>query len=299
MAGDVIGFVGLGHMGTPMAGRLLAAGHEVVVYDTRQEAVAALEAKGARGAASPAAVGAAADIVLCSLPTPPIVHQVVLGETGIAAGERVRMIVDLSTTGPGMAKTVAAALGEKNVAWVDAPVSGGIAGARNGSLAIMISCPEATRAAVEPLLQTFGKVFFCGEAPGSAQVVKLGNNMIAAGVILLSAEALAMGVKAGIDPAVMCEIINASSGRNSATQDKFPRAVIPRTFDFGFATALSYKDVKLCVDEAEAMGVPMVGGSLVRQMLAVTNAKYGPNSDFTSMVKIVEEWAGVEIKAKA
>jgi 3-hydroxyisobutyrate dehydrogenase-like beta-hydroxyacid dehydrogenase len=93
----------------------------------------------------------------------------------------------------------------------------------------------------------------------------------------------------------MCDIINASSGRNSATQDKFPKAVLTRSFDFGFATALSYKDVKLCVDEAEAMGVPMVAGSLVRQMLAVTNAKFGPESDFTSMVKIVEEWAGVEI----
>src|SRR5690606_28543461 len=137
-----------------------------------------------------------------------------------------------------------------------------------------------------------------GEQAGAAEEVKLGNNMIGAGVILLSAEALAMGVKAGIDPAVMCEIINASSGRNSATQDKFPRAVLPGTFDFGFATALSYKDVGLCVDEGEALGVPMVGGSLVRQMLAVANAKYGPDSAFTNMGRIIEEWAGVEIRSR-
>jgi len=107
---------------------------------------------------------------------------------------------------------------------------------------------------------------------------------------------LAMGVKAGVDPKVMVEIINASSGRNSATEDKFPRAILPRTFDFGFATALSYKDVRLCVDEAESMGVPMVIGAAVRQMLAVTQAKFGPDSDFTSIAKVIEEWAGVEIK---
>jgi 3-hydroxyisobutyrate dehydrogenase-like beta-hydroxyacid dehydrogenase len=198
-----------------------------------------------------------------------------------------------------MAATVAKALEARKVSWVDAPVSGGMVGAANGKLAIMVSCPEETRAVAEPILQNFGKVFYCGDKPGAAQVVKLGNNMIAAGAMWLSAEAVVMGVKAGLDPLVMCEIINASSGRNSATQDKFPRAIIPRTFDFGFATALSYKDVKLCVDEAEALGVPMIGGSFVRQILAATNAKFGPDSDFTSMVKIVEEWAGVEIKAKS
>lgn len=110
-----------------------------------------------------------------------------------------------------------------------------------------------------------------------------------------------MGVKAGLDPNLMCEVINASSGRNSATQDKFPRAVIPRTFDFGFTTGLSLKDVRLCLEEAEAMGIPMPVGSAVRQMLAITAALYGPDSDFTSIAKTVENWAkveiGVEIKA--
>src|ERR671933_1581554 len=105
-----------------------------------------------------------------------------------------------------------------------------------------------------------------------------------------------MGVKAGLDPKVLIDIINAGSGRNSATQDKFPRAIIPRTFDFGFATGLSYKDVRLCVDEAEALGVPMVVGSAVRQLLAVTNATFGPESDFTNIVRTVEQWAGVEVR---
>jgi 3-hydroxyisobutyrate dehydrogenase-like beta-hydroxyacid dehydrogenase len=109
---------------------------------------------------------------------------------------------------------------------------------------------------------------------------------------------MAMGVKAGLDPKVLLDIINAGSGRNSATQDKFPRSVLPGTFDFGFATGLSYKDVRLCVDEAEALGVPMVVGAAVRQMLAVTQAKFGAQSDFTCIAKVLEEWAGVEIRSK-
>jgi 3-hydroxyisobutyrate dehydrogenase-like beta-hydroxyacid dehydrogenase len=146
------------------------------------------------------------------------------------------------------------------------------------------------------LLKNFGKVFFVGEKAGLAQVAKLGNNLLAAAAMVISSEALVMGVKAGIDPKVMLDIINAGSGRNSATQDKFPRSILPGTFDFGFATGLSYKDVRLCVDEAESLGVPMVVGAAVRQMLAVTNAKFGPTSDFTSITRVLEEWAGVEVR---
>ena len=127
-------------------------------------------------------------------------------------------------------------------------------------------------------------------------MVKLANNMLAASAIFLTAEAMAMGVKAGVDANTMLEIINLSTGRNSASQDKFPKAVLTGTFDFGFTTALSYKDVRLCVDEAENLGVPMVGGELVRQILAITNSKYGPDSDFTCMAKLIEDWSGVEIR---
>jgi 3-hydroxyisobutyrate dehydrogenase-like beta-hydroxyacid dehydrogenase len=128
--------------------------------------------------------------------------------------------------------------------------------------------------------------------------MKLANNLLAAAVIVLSSEAIAMGVKAGLNARQMCDIINAGSGRNSATQDKFPRTVLTGTFDFGFATGLSYKDVRLCVDEAETLGVPMVVGAAVREMLAVTQAKFGAQSDFTCIAKVLEEWAGVEIRSK-
>jgi 3-hydroxyisobutyrate dehydrogenase-like beta-hydroxyacid dehydrogenase len=205
-------------------------------------------------------------------------------------------MIDLSTTGPSVAKVVAKAAGEKGVAWVDSPVSGGIGGATKGTLAVMVSCPKAVFDQVQPVLKTFGKLFHTGEKPGLAQTAKLANNMLAATALVATSEAMAMGVKAGLDAKVLIDIINAGSGRNSASQDKFPKAILTRTFDFGFATGLSYKDVRLCLEESEALGVPMVAGAAVRQMLAITNAKFGPDSDFTSIAKVVEEWAGVEIK---
>ena len=296
-AGYDLGFIGLGRMGGPMVGRLLEAGHAVTVFDIDEAAVRSMVERGAAPAGSAAEVAAAAEIVMTSLPAPDTVHRVALGEAGIAQGPRVRTVIDLSTTGPSTATRVAEGLAARGIQWVDAPVSGGVKGAREGTLAVMVSCPRTVLEAIQPILATFGKVFFVGEKPGLAQVAKLGNNLLAAAALVISSEALAMGVKAGLDPKVMIDIINASSGRNSATQDKFPRAILPGTFDFGFATGLSYKDVRLCVDEAEALGVPMVLGAVVRQMLAVTNAKFGPDSDFTSIAKVVEEWAGVEIRS--
>jgi len=299
MSGQHLGFVGVGRMGGPMVGRLLDAGHELTIFDTSQAALKPLVARGAHRAASPKDVASAAEIVMTSLPTPDIVHGVALGEDGLVHGAKIKTMVDLSTTGPGMANTVAKGLAGRGIQWVDSPVSGGIAGAKGGTLAVMVSCPKATYEAVQPIIANFGKIFFVGEKPGLAQVVKLGNNMMAAAALVVASEALAMGVKAGVDPKIMVDIINVSSGRNSATQDKFPRSVLPGTFDFGFTTGLSYKDVRLCVDESEALGVPMVAGALVRQMLAITKAKYGADSDFTCIAKVIEEWAGVEIRGQS
>jgi 3-hydroxyisobutyrate dehydrogenase-like beta-hydroxyacid dehydrogenase len=296
MSKQTIGFVGIGRMGSPMAARLLDAGHELVVHDVQREATAPLAARGATVASSPAEVASSADIVLTSLPTPDIAKAVALGPDGIIAGNRARVMVDLSTTGPGAARQIAEGLRSKDITLVDSPVSGGIKGAVNGTLAVMVSCPKQTYEMVEPILKTFGRLFFAGEAPGVAQTAKLANNLMAAAAIVITSEAVAMGVKGGVNAKVLIDIINASTGRNSASQDKFPRAVLPGTFDFGFTTGLSYKDVRLCVDEAEAMGVPMVCGAVVRQMLAITNAKYGPTSDFTSIARVVEEWAGVEMR---
>jgi 3-hydroxyisobutyrate dehydrogenase-like beta-hydroxyacid dehydrogenase len=291
-----LGFVGVGRMGGPMASRLLDAGYSLHIFDTNLEATKPLTARGAKLAGSAAEVASLAPTVFVSLPTPPVVQSVALGPEGLLDGSAARTVVDLSTTGPGVAGVVSRGLGERGITYVDCPVSGGVTGATKGTLAVMVACPKKTYDEVQPILQNFGKTFYTGEKAGLAQTAKLANNLLAAAALVVSSEAIAMGVKAGLDPKVLIDIINAGSGRNSATQDKFPRSVLPRTFDFGFATGLSYKDVRLCVDEAEALGVPMVVGAAVRQMLAVTQAKFGANSDFTCIAKVVEEWAGVEIK---
>jgi 3-hydroxyisobutyrate dehydrogenase-like beta-hydroxyacid dehydrogenase len=294
---DLLGFVGVGRMGGPMANRLLDAGYRLCVYDVSDEATGPLVARGAELAASPAEVASIADTVFMSLPTPDVVREVALGGNGgLINGSKVRTVIDLSTTGPGVATGVAGKLAERNIAWVDSPVSGGVTGAKAGTLAVMVSCPKPAYQKLEPVLKVFGKLFHAGEKPGLAQTAKLANNLLAATAMVATSEVMAMGVKAGLDAKVLIDIINASSGRNSASQDKFPRAILPRTFDFGFATGLSYKDVRLCVEEAEAMGVPMVVGGAVREMLAVTRARFGAGSDFTYIAKVLEEWAGVEIK---
>ena len=159
--------------------------------------------------------------------------------------------------------------------------------------------PAAAADTVEPYLAVFGKVIRVGEKAGLAQTMKLVNNMMSVAAIAITSEGMAMGVKAGLDAQVMIDVLNASSGRNSATVDKFPRAVLPRTFDFGFTTGLSMKDLRLCLQEADAMGVPLPIGSAVQQILSITNQVYGPQADFTSICKLVESWAGVEVKPHA
>jgi 3-hydroxyisobutyrate dehydrogenase-like beta-hydroxyacid dehydrogenase len=253
-------------------------------------------AAGAKRVRSAVEVASEAEIVFASLPTPDVVRQVALGEDGLIRGSRIKTFVDLSTTGPRVAGAVGAGLAAKNIVAVDAPVSGGMTGAKNGTLAVMVSCPKASYDAIEPLLKVFGKLFFIGERAGMAQTMKLVNNLLAACSLAVTCEGMVMGAKAGLDAKTMIDVLNVSSGRSSATQDKFPRAILPRTFDFGFATGLSSKDVRLCLDEAEALGVPMIVGNAVRQVLAITAALYGPESDFTSMVKCAEQWAGVEVR---
>jgi 3-hydroxyisobutyrate dehydrogenase-like beta-hydroxyacid dehydrogenase len=280
-------------MGAHMARRLLNAGLSLTVFDTSKEAMDELAKSGAQIVGSALEVASATRTAFLSLPTPDIVQRVC---SGLTAAKKLEVVADCSTTGPKVARIAQAELAKHGIVYVDVPVSGGMKGAKEGTLAVMVSCPRATFDKLEGVLKNFGKVFFCGEGAGQAQVMKLANNLLAAAVIVLSSEAIAMGVKAGLNPRLMCEIINAGSGRNSATQDKFPRSVLPGTFDFGFATGLSYKDVRLCLEEADAQGVPMIAGAAVFQMLGVTKARYGADSDFTSIARVYEEWAGIEMR---
>lgn len=292
-----VGFIGLGNMGAPMAGRLLDAGYTLTVFDAREAAVKPFLARGAQAASSVVAMASAVDTVLVSLPTPDIVRQVALGPDGIVAGTKVKTFIDLSTTGPRAAEEIAKGLSAKGILAVDAPVSGGVGGAQKGTLAVMVSCPKAKFDELQPMLAVFGKPFYLGDKPGAGQTMKLVNNLLSATAMAISSEAMVMGVKAGLDPRVMLDVINAGSGRNSATQDKFPRAILNRTFDYGFSTGLMYKDVKLCLEEATAMGVPMWVAAAVRQMWFMAYTQLGPETDFTRIVQCIEKWAGVEVKA--
>lgn len=293
-----LGFIGVGRMGGPMAGRLLEAGFPLTICDVNQGALKPLAARGARVARHPAELASAVEVVLVSLPTPDVVRAVALGESGVAAGTKTKVFIDLSTSGPRTAIAVAEGLAHKGITAVDAPVSGGITGAQKGTLAVMVSCPSGLMERLQPILKTIGKPFFVGEKPGMGQTMKLANNLLSAAALAVTSEAMVLGAKAGLDARLMIEILNSGSGRNSATEDKFPRCVLNRKFDFGFTTELLYKDVKLCLDEAEAQGIPMLVGNALRQLLAVSKATQGPNSDITEIVKCVERWAGVQVKEK-
>ncbi|CAN0419970.1 unnamed protein product, partial [Phaeothamnion confervicola] len=227
VAKQTFGFIGVGRMGGLMSARLLADGHQVVVFDVAEEAVAALENQGASRASSAAEVASRAQTVFLSLPNPEIVQRAALQAGGVIDGTAVRRVVDFSTIGPRTAGLVASGLAARDIVYVDAPVSGGLKGAREGTLAVMVSCPKNVYLELEAILKTFGRPFHLGEKAGQAQTMKLANNLLAAAAIAVTSEAMVMGVKAGLDPRVMLDVINAGSGRNSASQDKFPKAVLP------------------------------------------------------------------------
>jgi hypothetical protein len=291
-----IGFIGTGAMGKPMVRRLLAQDYKLTLYDVRPEAIAELTELGAQAAESPADVASRVETVLVSLPTPDIVKEVALGANGVAHGSKIKTFVDLSTTGPRMAMEIAKGLEAKGITAIDAPVSGGVSGASSGSLAVMMAGPKDLCEALKPALQVIGKnVFYIGPKPGQGQMMKLTNNLLSGTALAATAEAVVLGVKFGLDPQVMLDVINVSSGRNTATMDKFPKAVLPRTFDFGFRLELLDKDVRLCVEQADELGVPMWVGHAVRQLWHFAAGQGGGKEDITAIVKYIEHWAGVTV----
>lgn len=290
-----IGFVGVGNMGFPMARRLLEAGYPLVIYDRSASALDALAAHGAQIATSPADVAARVETVLLSLPTPEIVHHVAFGADGLVHGSTLRLVVDLSTVGPGAEAALAEGLAARDIAVIDCPVSGGVAGAGKGTLALMVAGGREHFDSLMPLLRILGRPVYIGARPGDAQMMKVINNLVSLTALAISSEALVLGTKAGLDPDVMIEVFNMGSGRNSATVDKLPNFVLPRTFDFGFALGLSAKDTKLCLDAGQALGVPMMIGSAVAQLLTLAKARQGADADMTTLIKPLEEWAGVEV----
>ena len=294
--GEQIGFVGLGAMGGPMVNRLLEAGHDVVVFDPNPKALEPAVAKGAKAAESAKAVGDAVETVLVSLPTPDIVKAVA---SDVADGAQAKLLIDLSTTGPRAAVDIGAMLNAKGVDMLDSPVSGGVGGAEKGTLAVMVSGGETHWLRWRPVIEVIGKnAFFIGEGQGQGQMMKLINNMLSATAMAASAEAFALGAKVGLDPDVMVDVINAGSGANTAVRDKFPKSILTRTFDYGFRTELMYKDVRLCMEEAEALGSPMWVGQPVKQWWSLAFSRGGKEEDFSNIMRYVEEQAGVEVRSR-
>jgi 3-hydroxyisobutyrate dehydrogenase-like beta-hydroxyacid dehydrogenase len=282
-------------MGFPMARRLIEAGHRLVVHDQRQEAVDQLVALGAAPASSPKDVADRVETVLASLPSLPASLEVATGVTGVIEGARVKRFVDLSTVGSQMAVRIHGLLAKRNIVQLDSPVSGGVGGAEKGTLAVMVSGPRVEFEAVKPALAVIGKLFFIGEKPGSGQTMKLANNFLSATAMVATCEAVVMGVKAGLDPAVMIEVINAGSGMNTASRDKFPRSVLPRSFDFGFTTGLMVKDVRLCLEEMQSLGLSMEVAQAVGRLWEVVIREMGAESDFTAAIQPIEKAAGVVV----
>lgn len=293
-----IGFIGLGNMGFPMMRRLVDAGHAVVVHDARPDVVAGAVAVGAAQAASVRDVADRAETVLASLPSLQASLDVATGADGVVTGSRVRRFVDLSTVGRDVAQRIHGTLADAGIAALDSPVSGGVAGAQNGTLAVMVSGARTEFDTVKPALEAIGRPILVSEKPGAAQTMKLVNNLLAATALAATAEAMVMGVKAGLDAQVMIDVLNAGSGGTHASRDKFPRAVLPRTFDYGFATGLMVKDVRLYLEEAHSLGLPTQVADAVAALWESTMDTQGPGSDFTSIVKPLEEAAGVVVDGR-
>ncbi len=293
-----LGFIGLGNMGFRMAARLVEAGHPLVVCDTRPQVVAEAVALGAQAAASPREVADRVETVLASLPSVQASRDVATGPDGVIEGRRVKRFVDLSTVGSTAAQQIQARLAERGIAMLDSPVSGGVGGATKGTLALMVSGPRDEFDLLEPILARLGTPFFIDTKPGAGQTMKLVNNLLAATALATTCEVVVMGVKAGLDPSVMIDVINAGSGATNASRDKFPNSILPRSFDYGFATGLMVKDVRLYLEEAAALGLPTEVAAAVGRLWEHVMTAEGPDSDFTSAIKPIEAAAGVIVAGR-
>jgi 3-hydroxyisobutyrate dehydrogenase-like beta-hydroxyacid dehydrogenase len=291
-----LGFLGLGQMGAAIAERLEAPDVRLHVYDPNPVAVAPFVLRGAVDEPSAAAVAAAAPIVFACLPNG-TASELVAAQ--VAGSTMLRIYVEMSTIGSPTMARIAQMLAKRGITLVDCPISGGPKGARAGTLSVIAAGPGAARDEVRPWLQRIGSnVFEVGEQPGQAQLMKLVNNLINAANMATAFEALVLGAKGGLDPAQMVAVINVSTGRNSATLDKVPKAVLTGTFDYGAKLSTMVKDVVLGLKEAEALGVPMWVHETVGQLWRFGATQGLGDADLTSLIQVLEDWAGVEVRSQ-
>ena len=290
-----LGFVGVGNMGLPMAERLLDAGQELIVHDLRPAALEPLTRRQARAAASPREVADGCEVAFVSLPTLDALRSVVLGADGVGSGRAVKTVVNTCTVGVPLVEELEKGLAAKGIGLVDCPISGGPPGARAGTLAVMISGDPALVEKVRPYVSSWGPVTVAGNRPGLAQVLKLTNNILSAVALAATCEAYVMGAKGGLDPEVMTEAINRGSGRNSATQQKFPTSVLNRTFAYGAPMHILAKDVDLAIEQGERLGIPMWVCQAARLMFKHAMFAGMKDRDITELVRMIEASAGFEI----
>ena len=293
-----VGYVGIGNMGGPMAANLARAGNEVVIGDLNQLAVDAFttEHETARPANGLAAVGQEAEAVFTCLPNGKIVAEAVLGEGGIAEGmAEGSVLVDMSSSAPMGTIDLGKTLSERGIRMVDAPVSGGVPRAVEGTIAIMVGGAKEDIEKVRPALETMGGQIFETGGLGSAHAMKSINNVLSATNLLVSIEALVVGKKFGLDPQNMVDILNFSSGKNSATESKLKEYVLSREFNSGFSMDLMIKDVATALDLAHEMGVPWQIGSTIHEMYQAARNHMIDNADNSDIARWIEANGGIEL----
>lgn len=292
-----VGFIGVGSMGRYMAASLIRAGHDLTIYDVRTDARDDAVLAGAAWAASPRTLARSVECVITSLPGPQQVHDVAFGGEGIiAAMEAGQLYIDMSTSTPQKAREVTAAAEARGVFAIDAPVSGGPRGARLGTLTIMAGGTEEAYERCLPVLQGMGeKIFHVGDA-GAGHVAKLVNNMMGLTNGIAAMEAMVVGTKAGVNPAKLLEVVRAGAG-DSFVLNMMPYVIFKRSFEPAkFALALAAKDLRLAVECADELGVPV---DLIRhaaKALAKATEHGLGDQDWASYIKLIEEQAGVEVK---
>ncbi len=287
------GMVGVGKMGAPMARRLLAGGYRVLAYDVRPEAVAEVGRHGATSCESLAAVASGSDVVITMLPDPAAVERAVFGEHGLGgvmhAGQ---VLIEMTSSHPTTTRRVADHFSARGVRVLDAPVSGGVRGAGEGTLCIMVGGPADLLEACRPMLERLGRdIVHVGDAPGDGDTAKTINNLLSAAAVWSVAETLALGVRAGLSPARLFEAVNRSTGRSHTTETKIARYFLPREFTSGFTIGQYLKDLNICLDVAGELRVPMPLGAMLRQLWALAAAQGMADQDHTALVQLTERWA--------
>lgn len=294
---DTVGWIGLGIMGAPMARNLLAAGHEVVVWNRSEERLDAAVASGAQRGASPADVAARSDVVIACVTASADLEEVAIGRSGVAEGiRRGSLFVDMSTISPAMTRAVAARFEERGVAMLDAPISGGEQGAIGGTLSIMVGGPAEALERARPIFELLGAtVTHCGPA-GAGQTVKLCNQIAVCINNLAMAEALVFCVRSGVDPSTMLSAITQGAAGSWQLSNLGPK-VVERDFAPGFKVALQQKDLRLALEAADELRVPLVGTSLVHQLFAAVERAHGGEVGTQALVRAIEALSGAEVGA--